>query len=98
MSDWTTEAADTVERLVTTVRDRTVVPARAVTKGLVYGLLTAFLVGAALTLLAIALFRALSILLPVWAVWLVLGGIFVLAGGFCWSRRPPVSDHRGSST
>jgi hypothetical protein len=27
------------------------------------------------------------IAVPVWAAWLIIGGIFLLAGGFCWSRR-----------
>jgi uncharacterized protein YacL len=87
MSDWTADAADTVERVVTTVRDRTVSPATAVAKGLVYGLLVSFFVITALLLLSITIFRVLAILLPIWAAWLVLGGISVLAGGFCWSRR-----------
>jgi len=27
----------------------------------------------------------------VWAAWLVLGGIFVLVGLFCWAKRNPRS-------
>ena len=42
MADWTTQAADAIETAVTTVRDRTVVPARKATKVVVYGLLVAF--------------------------------------------------------
>jgi hypothetical protein len=87
MSDWTTEAADTVERVVTTVRDRTVVPAQKVARAVVYGLLAGFFVITALLLLAIMVFRLLSIALPVWAAWLIVGGISVIGGAFCWSRR-----------
>ncbi|MGH8983505.1 MAG: hypothetical protein ACRDY6_06460 [Acidimicrobiia bacterium] len=89
MSDWTTEAVDRIEEVVATVRDKTVVPAQNVTKALVYGLLTAFFVGTALTFLAIAAFRALSAYLPGGVYWayLVLGGIFVLGGALLWSRR-----------
>jgi hypothetical protein len=87
MTDWTSDAADTVERVVGTVRDRTVGPAQTVARTIVYGLLAAFFTVTALLLGAIFVFRLLAIALPIWAAWLVLGGICVLAGGFCWSRR-----------
>jgi len=93
MSDWTTEAVDRIEEVVATVRDKTVVPAQNVTKALVYGLLTAFFVGTALTFLSIAAFRALSAYLPGGVYWayLVLGGIFVMGGTLLWTRRAPKS-------
>jgi hypothetical protein len=87
--DWTVDAVDRIEEVVATVRDKTVVPAQNVTKAVVYGLLTAFFIATAGTLFSIALFRALESYLPGEAYWayLVLGGIFVLAGAFCWARR-----------
>lgn len=93
MSDWTTEAVDRIDEVVATVRDKTVVPAHNVTRALVYGLLTAFFVGTALTFLCIAAFRALEAYLPgkVYWAYLVVGGIFVLGGGFLWTRRAPKS-------
>ena len=42
MSDWTTQAADAVEKGVILVRDKTVVPAQQGAKVVVYGFLTAF--------------------------------------------------------
>lgn len=71
------------------VRDRTVPPARGVAKAIVYGLLTAFFVGGALTLLAIGAFRALTIWIPedVWASYLIVGGMLVVGGAFVWARR-----------
>ena len=87
MSDWTGQAADRIEQVVTTVRDRTVVPARSASQVVVYGLLAAFFVVTALVLLTILLFRLLCLALPIWAAWLVLGGIFVGAGAFCWAIR-----------
>jgi hypothetical protein len=87
MSDWTGQAADRIEQAVTTVRDRTVVPARTASQMIIFGLLAAFFVGTAAVLLTILLFRLLSLALPIWAAWLVLGGIFVAAGGFCWAIR-----------
>lgn len=87
MSDWTGQAADRIEQIVTTVRDRTVVPARSASQVVIFGLLAAFFVGTAAALLTILVFRLLTLGLPVWAAWLVLGGIFVAAGAFCWAIR-----------
>jgi hypothetical protein len=91
VSDWTTEATDVIERSVAMVRDRTVEPAKAITKGLVYGLLAALIAVPALVLLFIGLFRALVVICQgqVWLAWMVLGGIFALAGAFCWTKRNP---------
>jgi hypothetical protein len=91
VSDWTTEATDVIERTVGLVRDRTVEPARAITKGLVYGLLAALIALPAIILLTIGGFRGLVLLEQgyVWAAWLTLGGIFVIAGAFSWTKRNP---------
>jgi hypothetical protein len=90
MADWTTQAADAIENAVTTVRDRTVVPARKATKAVVYGLLVAFFVLTASVMLVIALFRILVVVTgEVWAAYFILGGIFVIGGTFCWAKRAP---------
>ena len=87
MSDWTTQAADAVEKAVVLVRDKTVVPAQQGARVVVYGFLTAFFALTAFMLVTILTFRVLVILVPVWAAWLIVGGIFLIAGGFCWTRR-----------
>jgi hypothetical protein len=89
LTDWTTEAADAIERAVVTVRDKTVTPARAITRGIVFGLLAALFVVPALVFLAIGFFRGLVELYQgeVWAAWLTLGAICVLSGMFFWSKR-----------
>jgi hypothetical protein len=87
VSDWTTQAADAVEKTVILVRDKTVVPAERGARAFVFGLLTAFFVLTAFALVSILLFRVLVIFVPVWAAWLIVGGIFVIAGGFCWRLR-----------
>ncbi len=92
MSDWSGQAADRIEQVVATVRDRTVVPARAASQVIVFGLLASFFVGAAAVLLTILAFRLLSLALPIWAAWLVLGGIFVAGGAFCWAIRSRVLE------
>jgi amino acid transporter len=89
MSDWTTEAVDNIEKVVGTVRDKTVTPAQNVTRAIVFGLLTTFFIGMALAVFSIGAFRVVDVYLPagVWAAYLIFGGIFVLAGAFCWARR-----------
>ena len=91
MTDWTTEATDVIERTVGVVRDKTVEPARAATRVIVYGLLAVLVALPAVVLLLIGAFRGLVLILQgeVWAAWLTLGGIFVLAGAFCWTKRNP---------
>jgi hypothetical protein len=93
--DWTTQAADAIERAVSVVRDKTVAPAQRATKAVVFGLLAAFFVGTALVVLTIGAFRGLVILTgEVWIAYLICGGILVLGGGFCWRLRlrPPSED------
>jgi len=91
VSDWTTEATDVIERTVAAVRDRTVEPARAVTRVVVYGLLAALIALPAVVMLTVGAFRGLVLLEQgyTWAAWVTLGGIFVLAGAFSWTRRNP---------
>ncbi len=88
MPDWTTDAVDALDRVVGVVRDRTVLPAQRATKAVVFGLLATCFVLPALVLLGIGLFRALVVLVDdVWLAWLILGGIFVVLGAFCWRLR-----------
>ncbi len=91
VTDWTTEATDLVERTVATARDRTVVPARIATRAVVYGLLATLIALPAILMLVISAFRGLVLLYQgrVWAAYVTLGGIFVIGGLFCWSRRNP---------
>ena len=91
MSDWTNDAADAIDRSIALVRERTVEPAQAITRVVVYGLLAGIILGPALVLSAIGAFRGLVLLEQgyVWAAWCTMGGIFVLVGAFLWSKRNP---------
>jgi hypothetical protein len=91
VSDWTTEATDVIERTVAMVRDRTVEPAQAITRVVVYGLLAALIALPAVVLLTIGAFRGLVLLEQgyTWTAWVTLGGIFVIAGWFSWTKRNP---------
>jgi len=89
MSDWSMQAADAVESVVGLVRDKTAVPARSAAKTVVYGIFVGFIAVVVAIMGFIGLFRLVDVYLPggVWATYLLFGGIFVIAGGFCWSRR-----------
>jgi drug/metabolite transporter (DMT)-like permease len=93
VADWTTDLVDNLDSAIAIVRDKTVVPAQKATRAVVYGLLVTFFVLSAVLMLAIALFRVLVVLTgEVWASYLILGGIFVIAGAFCWALRGPRAD------
>src|SRR5918995_833950 len=93
--DWAAQAADTIERVVGGVRDKTTGPALTVARGVVYGSF-ALLVGlAALVLGTIAAVRLVDNYLPdavfgedhTWAAHLIIGLAFVIAGAVLWVRR-----------
>ena len=91
--DWAAQATDTIEQVVGLARDRTVVPAKAASRVIVFGILTAFFVSVALVLVIIAFFRGVFIITGrVWGAYFIVGGILILAGAFCWVMRPPRSD------
>lgn len=95
--DWAAQATDTIEHVVSTVRDKTVVPARSASKALVYGLLAGFFIAIAVVLLIIAFFRGAFIVTGrVWGAYLWTGGILVLVGALCWTRRSPRSNKNSS--
>jgi predicted metal-binding membrane protein len=87
--DWAGQTADTIERVVGSVRDKTTGPLERFARLLVYGLVAAVLGVAILVLAAVALVRGLDLLIPgeVWSAHLVTGGIFTLAGLFLWRKR-----------
>jgi hypothetical protein len=93
-ADWTVQIADTIESVVGSVRDKTAVPLETVARGLVYGILMAVIGVTALVLVTIAGLRLLDYLLPMWAAYAIVGGLFTLLGLFLWrKRRPPRGDH-----
>ena len=91
-TDWTTQAADTIESVVGTIRDRTVVPATGVARAIVYGLVLATLGAVLMVFIITTVIRLGSSYLPwwfadrrgrsVWATQAFLGGILTLVGLF----------------
>ncbi len=91
MSDWTTDAADAIERTVALVRERTVEPVQAITRAVVFGLLATLIGVPALVLATIGAFRGIVLVEQGYteAAWATLGGIFLVAGWFLWGKRNP---------
>lgn len=87
--DWTAQLADTIETVVGTARDKTIVPLRKVVRIVTRALLAALLLGAAAVAGGIGFFRLTNVYLPgdAWLAHIFLGGVFVLAGLFCFARR-----------
>jgi hypothetical protein len=101
-SDWPAQAADTIERVVGSVRDKTTGPAITAARWVVYGTF-ALVVGTGVgVLVAIAAVRLLDVYLPnavfgeqhTWVAHLLVGAVFSLFGMLLWSRRtaPPDTD------
>ena len=93
--NWAADLADTVERVVGTVRDRTTKPLVTASRGVVFGLLAAILGVVAAILLIVVATRATQALLDIWfrhemSVYLsyfIVGGIICLGGLFVLTKR-----------
>ncbi len=96
--NWAADVADTVERVVGTVRDKTTNNIVMVARGVVFGLLAAILGLFILVLTLVAATRALQALLELAVSWpravylsyLLLGGICCLVGMLLMKKRRPV--------
>jgi hypothetical protein len=92
--DWATRTADSIERVVTTVRDRTTRPLLVAGRAIVFGLLAVVVGVAAVVLLSITVVRVLVILTDrAWLADLILGVLFVIAGFvLLWLRSGAVQE------
>lgn len=97
---WATQAADFIVDVVAKVRDRTTKPLIYVARGLVFGLIAVFGGLTALVLSLIVFTRGLQAILEwpldhptaVWVSYLVLGGVFLLAGSIAMAKRQSSSE------
>jgi cell division protein FtsX len=93
--NWATETTDTVVRLVGKVRDNGTTKVVWAARGLVFGVIAAFLGVFALVLVLIGLTRGVQSVFDlflsrpraVYASYLLVGGIFCLVGAFCFKKR-----------
>ena len=81
--NWATQLTDQIERVVSTVRDRTTRPAITVVRGLVFGVIALAGAVTALVLISVVLIRALTELTgESWIAFLITSGIFLAIGAF----------------
>jgi hypothetical protein len=90
--DWAGQLTHKVEEVVALVRDKTVTPVAKAVKYLIFGVLALFVGAAAAVLFAVFAIRVLDSEVPVfrtrvWASYLVVAGIFWLAGMLLSRRR-----------
>lgn len=100
-SDWTAQAADTIERVVTGIRDKTSVPLTTVVRALVFGLLAATMGLVIAVFGAIVAIRVLTAYVfrgEVWASYLLVGGIFVLPGVFFLRKASSAATKKGKGS
>ena len=94
-TDWPAQAADTIERAVQTVRDKTTGPAITVARWTVAGFFALIMGVTVAILLCILLVRVLNVYLPdsvfgethVWAAYLILGLPVFVGGIWLLSKR-----------
>lgn len=99
-SDWPAQAADTIERVVGQVRDKTTGPAVRAARWVVYGTFSLFVGAAVAVLLAIGTVRLLDVYLPdawvgedhTWVAHLITGALFSIVGMVLWSQRSKKPD------
>lgn len=93
--NWADDTTDTVVRLVGTVRDKATKPLVYAARGLVFGLIAAFLGLFAVILLLIGLTRGLQAFADIWFAhersvyisYLAVGGIFSVVGMLLFKKR-----------
>jgi succinate dehydrogenase/fumarate reductase cytochrome b subunit len=105
--EWPAQAADTIVRVVGSVRDKTTGPAVTAARGAVYGLLAAILATTALVLASVLAVRALAIGVDallglgdadkagrsVWIAHALVGLAMTLAGLWAWRKARHTPAH-----
>jgi hypothetical protein len=98
--NWAANLADTIERNVATIRNKTTRPLLLAYRGVIFGIVAVFGAAIALILLLIALIRALQALLDlafdhataVWLSYLLVGVVFTIVGLIVMKKRFPVDE------
>jgi hypothetical protein len=88
-SDWATQIVDGLEGFVGTVKSKTTEPVQKAAKVAVFGFMAVGVLVLMLFVITIMLIRLLDWFLPVWAAYVILGGMFSALGLLVWSRRHP---------
>jgi H+/Cl- antiporter ClcA len=92
LDEWPSKAADLVDLVVDTIRDRVIRPVILVGRAIVFGLLIAAVVVVVAVVVCVAVLRLLDVYAfanHVWASYAVLCAAFTVAGLWAWSKRAP---------
>ncbi len=98
--NWAAKLADTIERVVGLVRDKTTKPLLLLYRGIVFGVIGVVGGIIACVLLVIALTRGLQSILEwpfdhrdaVWMSYLLMGVVFTIVGAFCMNKRHSLDE------
>lgn len=88
--DFAERTVDTIDSVVTTIREKTVDPLVKLTRIVVYGILVLIALVLVAVLGSIALVRLLDVYAfgnRVWISYFIIGGIFTIVGLLLWSKR-----------
>ena len=99
---WAPKLADTIERVVGSLRDKTTKRVLTAYRGIVFGLVAVFAGSFALVLLIIGMFRGVQALLDigldhhnsVWVSYLGVGALFTLGGLIAMKKRFPNTEEQ----
>lgn len=97
-SDWTVQAADTIERVVGGIRDKTSGRLVTVVRAIVFGLLAAtmgLIIGVFGAIVALRVLTDYAFRGEVWASYLLVGGIFVLFGALFLRKASKATTEKG---
>ena len=97
--DWAAQITDQIERVVSTVRDRTTRPVLTIVRGLVFGVIAVTGAVTALVLLSIVLIRVLTeVTGQAWIAFLITAGIFLALGAFLMHKAATSAERELEST
>jgi len=96
--DWAPKLADTIERVVGGIRDKTTKKVLVASRAVIFGVIVLFGSAVALVLLIVGLFRGAQAILDsfldhhnsVWVSYLALGAVFTVGGLIAMKKRFPV--------
>ena len=88
--DWAAQLTGKVEQVVALIRDRTVKPVQKIVAGIIFGVIAFAIVVSLVVLFSVFVLRLLDTFFfpgEIWASYLVLSGIFWIAGLLVYSQR-----------
>ena len=85
--NWNESVLKVVDLVVETASTKVVKPAHKIAKFFVYTIVALVLLTIVLIAFSISFFRALNIVMPVWASYMVLGSVLLVIGGVLWAKK-----------